>query len=316
MALTVLENVSLSDKNWFRTGGTARYYTEPRTDKEFQQALFFACDNKLSVFVLGEGANILVSDTGYQGLVIRPIQKDASISSYSDAASLVTVKAGMNMQSLIDFCLNNNLVGLHEFSGIPGTVGGSLFVNLHYFEFFLSEFLYSADVIEKKTGSIHTVSPDWFCFGYNKSTLYEEDFYLLSATFLLNKATNEETWYARGRSAEIVRYRHRQYPHKNTCGSFFRNFYEHEVSLIKDNKKMIYVAYYLDKVGIRGTLSHQSASISYQHANMFITQKNAASQDVVTLARIAQQKVYDKFRIIPQPECRFIGFREYPLLLK
>ena len=77
---------------------------------------------------------------------------------------------------------------------------------------------------------------------------------------------------------------------------------------------MIYIAYYLDILGIKGELSVGDALISHQHANMLINKGAATSHDIITLARRMQELVYGKFGIIPQPECQLIGFKEYPLL--
>lgn len=313
--LIIQNNVPLRDKNWLRTGGSARFFCEPKTAAEFQQALAYAQKNGLEIFVLGNGANILISDDGFDGLVIRPQLIALRHTQYEAQKSLVTAGAGVTIESLITYCLNHNLLGLEEFSGIPGTVGGSVFINLHYFEFFLSQFLYSATVINKTTGEITTVLPDWFSFGYNDSRLVRSsDYFLIDATFLVNNATDLETAYAQGRSTEIIRHRQKRYPYKNTCGSFFRNFYPDEVSLEINGKKMIYIAYYVDKIGIKGTLVYGGAAVSHQHANMFITNEIATSTDIINLARTIQQRVFDHFGIMPQPECRLIGFKDYPLL--
>jgi len=89
------------------------------------------------------------------------------------------------------------------------------------------------------------------CIWLQQSKLQEEQYYLLDATFILKKATDLETAFARGRRKEIIRHREKRYPSKNTCGSFFRNFLDHEVTLMSNNKKIIYVAYYLDKIGVK-----------------------------------------------------------------
>jgi UDP-N-acetylmuramate dehydrogenase len=307
--LIIQEQISLHDKNWFRTGGPARFYAEPTDAESFQLVLSFARENNLEIFVLGEGANILISDEGFDGLVIRPQLKQM----VHDAETLVTAGAGVTMDALIEYCLNNNILGLEEFSGIPGTVGGSVYINLHYFQFLLAQFIVSATVIERSTGIIKTVDPAWFNFGYNQSTLHDEQHYLVDATFKLTPATDIETAYARGRRVEIVRHRTSRYPSKNTCGSFFRNFHENEVTLEGNGKKMIFVAYYLDKIGVKGALSIGDAIVSYQHANMLVNRGNATTNDIITLARTMQELVHKEFGIIPQPECRLIGFKEYPL---
>lgn len=309
----IQQNVPLADKNWFKTGGSANYYAQPTSSDEFAQALAFAQNNNLEIFILGEGANILVSDAGYQGLVIRPFLKEISLTSL-DNSVLVTTGAGVTIPDLILYCLERNIIGLEEFSGIPGTVGGSVYINLHYFQFLLEQFLHSAQVINKKTGTIISVDPRWFNFGYNTSKLMEEEYYLVSATFKLTKVSDIETAYARGRRAEIIRHRISRYPSSHTCGSFFRNFLPHEVTLESNSKKMIYIAYYLDKIGVKGQLSVGDAIVSHQHANMIVNKGNATSHDIIVLARTMQQLVKDQFGIIPQPECRLIGFTQYPLL--
>jgi UDP-N-acetylmuramate dehydrogenase len=312
--LIIQENVPLHDKNWFKTGGPARFYAEPTDAASFQFALEFAREHNLEIFVLGEGANILISDDGFDGLVIRPQLKHIAHRD-QDTDVLVAAGSGVTMDALIEYCLSNNILGLEEFSGIPGTVGGSVYINLHYFQFLLAQFMVSGTVIERSTGIIKTVDTEWFNFGYNQSTLHDEQHYLVDATFKLKPATDIETAYARGRRVEIIRHRTSRYPSKNTCGSFFRNFHENEVTIESNGKKMIFVAYYLDKIGVKGTLTHGDAIVSYQHANMLVNRGNATTQDIIEVARTMQELVHKEFGIIPQPECRLIGFKEYPLKL-
>lgn len=304
-------NIPLHDKNWFATGGLARYFAEPTTAQEFQSALHFAQENNLPVFILGQGANILISDEGFDGLVIRPMINHLII---DHDKKTVTAGAGVSMHDLILFCLNNHYTNLEEFSGIPGSVGGSIYINLHYYEFLLAQFLISATVINRSSGAIEIVSPSWFNFGYDESNLQDEKYYLIDATFAIKPATELEIAYARGRRIEIIRHREKRYPTKNTCGSFFRNFHDHEVTLISNGKKMIFVAYYLDKLGVKGALRVGDAVVSHQHANMIVHSGKATSSDIINLVRTMQEMVQKEFGITPQPECRLVGFKDYPLL--
>jgi len=312
--LIIQEYISLRDKNWFGTGGPARFYCEPQSISQFQEALTYAHMHKLSLFMLGQGANILINDAGFDGLIIRPRITSTVISAHTKDAVLLTVGAGAILSDVITFCLDNNILGLEEFSGIPGTIGGSLYINIHYYEFLLSQFLHEAVIIHKETGSIQTVSPSWFAFGYNQSQLQLHDYFVINATFKLKPCNDIEAAYARGRHKEIIRHRINRYPAKGTCGSFFRNFHDHEVTLTIQNKKMIYVAYYLDKIGIKGALHHGGASVSYQHANMLVNSGTATTHDIITVARAMQKKVYDTFNVMPHPECLLVGFDTYPLL--
>lgn len=312
--LLVSTNIPLADKNWFGTGGFARFYCEPQTAQQFQEAIIYANIHELDIFILGQGANILISDDGFDGLVIRPMLTTITMFSSDGLTSLVKADAGVTMPNLIDYCLENNLIGLEEFSGIPGTVGGSVYINLHYFEFLLAHFLIEAEIVHKKTGEIRTVDAQWFQFGYNDSALHKKDYFLVNATFKLTRATDGQTAFAKGRKTEIIRHRAHRYPQVRTCGSFFRNFFPDEVTLEVDNKKIIFVAYYLDKIGIKGTLRSGNAIVSPQHANMIVNCGDATSTDIITLAREMQELVQKKFGILPQAECQLIGFKEYPLL--
>lgn len=310
----ITASVPLADKNWFRSGGSARYFAEPTTPEEFQTALLFALNTAQPIFMLGHGANILISDEGFNGLVIRPQLNEITYKNLEDNAVSVTVGAGVSMDTLITWCLENNIIGLEEFSGIPGTVGGSVYINLHYFEFLLGQFLTHARIIERATGNLITVDNAWFNFGYNSSTLHNEQYYLLEATFNLKRVSELEAAYAKGRRTEIMRHRFKRYPTAGTCGSFFRNFHPDEVTLESNGKKIIFVAYYLDKIGVKGNLRVGDAQVSHQHANMIVNVGNATSNDIIMLARTMQKMVHDAFGILPQPECRLIGFDQYPLL--
>ncbi|HXW86215.1 MAG TPA: UDP-N-acetylmuramate dehydrogenase [Candidatus Bathyarchaeia archaeon] len=306
-------NISLKTKNYFQTGGNALYFAQPRTQQTFAQALLFAHEQNIPITLLGHGANVLISDEGVDGLVICPALVYVYHAPGDHDKILVTAGAGLSVHDLILYCLENDLLGLEEFSGIPGTVGGSVYINLHYFEFLLEHFLVNAQVIEKATGTIKTVDPSWFNFGYNTSRLQEKTHFLLDATFAVRRGTPLEIAYAQGRRIEIIRHRAKKYPILRTCGSFFRNFYEHEVTLESQGKKIIYAAYYLDKLGIKGTLSSGDAVVSHQHANMIVNANNATSTDIINLARTMQLMAHETFGVKLQPECQFLGFKKYPL---
>jgi UDP-N-acetylmuramate dehydrogenase len=309
--MIIEQNIPLNTKNWFATGGEAAFFCQPTSAENFVKALEFATKNILKIFVLGAGANILISDEGFNGLVVQ----QPFLHNISSSNELIIAEAGVYIDSLIDYALDHRLLGLEEFSGIPGTVGGSTYINIHYFEHFLSQYIVSARIIDKKTCKIFDVDKDWFKFDYNTSTLQQEEHYLLSTTFKLKKSnSNEEVAYAKGRRDEIIRHRSRRYPTSNTCGSFFRNFHQDEISSSIDKIKIPYVAYYLDKIGAKGSLEAGKAYVSHLHSNMLVTKAGATSSDVVSLAREMQRLTYKHFGLIPQSECRFIGFSEYPLL--
>lgn len=313
LPIFIQENVPLADKNTFRTGGCARFYTEPTCIDSFAQALHFAKAHNLEIFVLGGGANVLISDEGFSGLVIHPALKACDITDIDAHNALVKAGSGLSIDALIKYCFENNILGLEEFSGIPGNVGGAVYINLHYYEFLLEHFIVQATLIHKTTLEIITVDTNWFQFGYDQSKLQDKEYFILDATFKLKKAPDPlAIAHAQGRYQEIVRHRNRRYPFENTCGSFFRNFHPEEV--LATEKQLIFIAYYLDQLGVKGTLSVGGAIVSHQHANMIVSNNNATSSDIVNLTKLMQQMVYDKYQIMPQPECQLVGFEVNPFL--
>lgn len=305
----IQKNIPLKNKNWFQTGGNAEFYCAPTTAEEFQTALTFANTNSLPIFVLGKGANILISDDGFHGLVIHPQLNNIEYH-VKENEHLVTAGSGVDFDHLINYCLRHHLSGLEEFSGIPSSVGGATYINLHYYDFLLTDFFVHGTIINRETGEIKTVPNSWFNFGYDQSKLQEKTWYLLDATFKLKPISVEETAYARGRSVEIKRHRYKRFPHTHTCGSFFRNFHPEEVE--ETEKKLIYVAYYLDRLGVKGELEFGGARVSHQHANMIINHGSATTTDILNLTLTMQKMVYQEFGITPQPECQLVGFAQNP----
>ena len=152
-------DVSLAPLTWFKTGGTAKYLSEPATLEELKNDLAFAAKNGLPFEVLGEGANTLVSDEGYTGMIIHPVNKELKLTEREDCFYL-EAGAGAKVQDAIDYALERKALGLEEFSGLPGTIGGAAFINAHFFEFFLADFLVSA-VVVSPSGETKEVSKDW-----------------------------------------------------------------------------------------------------------------------------------------------------------
>ena len=306
----ILENIPLHNKNMFETGGLAHWYCQPTDGESFQEALRFSNEKNLDTFVLGRGANVLISDEGFAGLVIHPAINKITIIDKDKEFAFVKAGSGVILDTLINYCLDNDILGLEEFSGIPSTIGGAVYINLHYYEFLLEQFLVSATLINKKTYEIITVDTNWFKFGYDQSKLQEKEFFVIDATFKLKKSNELAVAHAKGRYTEIIRHRNRRYPYERTCGSFFRNFFPHEVA--STDKKLIYVAYYLDQLGVKGELTVGDATVSHQHANMIVNKGKATSKDILTLTQTMQQMVYEKYNIKPQPECQLIGFEKNP----
>ncbi len=309
--MLIQKNISLREKVWFKTGGKSKFYSEPQNIEDLKTTLQFARKNRLPLFILGSGANVLISDKGFNGLTVKPL-----LSKISFKKNLVIAECGTILSDLIATTINQQLIGLEDFAGIPSTIGGAFYFHLHYFDKFISNFLHAAQIIDLNTLEIYTVPPEWFEFGYDKSKLQNKKFMLLSVTLKLKKVSKIQAAYAKGWADAIEKERKFRYPTTNTCGSFFKNFSKEEINFKISNQKITSVAYYLEKIGVKGSLKIGGAFVSHKHANMIETDSSANSKDIIKVAKLMQTMVFEKYKIVPQPECQLIGFDKYPLLLK
>jgi UDP-N-acetylmuramate dehydrogenase len=270
--------------------------------------------------LLGQGANVLISDTGFDGLIIKLSLCQMSHQDYDDAFGLLTASAGCALEHVISYMFDTaGYIGLEEFSGIPSSIGGALFINLHYFEFLIEFFVFRATVYNIDRGTIDIVDNKWFEFGYDDSKLKRNRcFILLDATFKLKKATCEEIAFAKGRNVEIIRHRKSRFPYQKTCGCFFKNFSPDDVGLVANNegKKIVAAAYYIDQLGLKGILQKGHSFISSKHANMITHDGEGTASEIIEIAKMMQKEVFKSFGLFLEPECELIGFLDYPLYTK
>ena len=299
--MKIKENVPLKPYVTFKIGGQAQFFCEPSNSDEVIEALSFAKENKLPAFVLGLGANILVSDNGFNGLVIR--QKNETILVKDN---IITAQAGVAIENLINTALAENLIGVEDFSGIPSSVGGALYINLHYFDAFIANFVRSAKVLNKETLKVQEVDSSWFNFNYDSSRLKtDKDHVLLEAHFDLKKVDDYTKYEAIGKSKEIIRTRKYKYPSEPSVGSIFQNLNTEEQKQYGLPTRS--VAYLIDVCGLKGTRVGD-ALLSHRHANMIINVGDARAEHVLELAQIIKDKVKERFGVDLRFEVQLVGF--------
>jgi UDP-N-acetylmuramate dehydrogenase len=313
----ILENISLRQYSWFGTGGNARYFLAAKNDTEFTNAVAWAAANQIPLRILGQGANILIADEGFNGLIVRMPQSKKEFYYLDYQSGILHVDAGFDLQYIIEYAIKEALLfGLEEFSGIPSSIGAAIFINLHYYEFFIAQFVYEVTIYDVATKSVRTISKESCQFGYDDSIIKKNNQYVvLSASFLLKRGSVEDSWYAQGRRKEIIRHRQNRYPHYFTCGCFFKNFSKDTVGLVtaQSGRLITAASYYLDRAQVRDCCHIGDVSVSWQHANMIVHTGKATSADIITVARIMQEKVYEKFGLFLEPECELLGYSQYPL---
>ncbi len=277
----------------FGTGGPARYFLPVRSRDELSQAVAIAAKSKIPFFILGGGSNLLVSDDGYNGLVIRLEIVGLSLAE----PNLIEVGAGEQLSALVDFATEQSLTGLEFAAGIWGTVGGAVYGNAGAFGGEVGQVLTEACVIDR-TGRAKTVAVDHFDFGYRSSRLKTTGDILATARFALTPGNQAEI---KSRVDNILAQRTERHPSERTAGCFFKNIPDSS----QPHGKMP-AGQLLEEAGA-GPLSVGGAGVYKKHANIIVTDKRATSKDIRLLADMMKKKVFDRFGIELQEEIQQLG---------
>lgn len=187
--MTLQESIPLKALTTFKVGGVARYFSEATTIDEVREALAFAREKNLPVFILGGGSNILVADEGFDGLVLHT--NLAGIERTSEGEQeIMTAGAGVSWDALVEFAVAENLAGFECLSGVPGTVGGAVVQNIGAYGASVSDTFLQADVIDRNASNMDVLrfEKDACHFSYHDSVFGEEPgrYIILSATFALS----------------------------------------------------------------------------------------------------------------------------------
>lgn len=294
--IAVAVDVPLAPLTTFRIGGPADFLVRVRTADELERSVKAAKALDLPWFLLGHGANILVGDGGFRGLVIR-CELDG-IEFLDDGR----VRAGSGVEmypDLIDRTVARGLGGLHHFVGIPSTVGGALWQNLHFLApdrrrtVFIEEVLESAQLLSE-AGSRITVDVDYFEFGYDESVLHYRADIVLSATFRLQPTPIEELRQVIRSNLEWRDDRHPDLWLYPSAGSIFQKI------------DGVGAGRLIDECGLKGHVLG-AAGIFHRHANIIVNLGGATASEVRALIDLAQETVARETGHHLQTEIAFIG---------
>lgn len=239
--MIIREHVPLSSLTTFRVGGVARYVAECATEDEVSRAIEFAKSEGMPFIVLGEGSNILASDEGYEGVVLR-VQIPGVTFLERDTEAVVTAGAGVHWDSLVTETVEKGLWGIETLAGIPGTTGASPVQNIGAYGTELKDAFVEARVLDTNTGSVSTFALDECGFGYRESVFKRTpSLLILSVTLRVTKSPsvrgeykdlriareNGEDLSTPGAVSSVVRrIREGKFPDLTqigTAGSFFKN---------------------------------------------------------------------------------------------
>src|SRR3954466_221154 len=290
-------HVPLAPYTTFKIGGPAALLYEADTADALANAIVTARQAEVPYFVLGLGANVLVSDKGVRGLVIRNV---ATHTVFHDDGR-VWVESGAVMSQLIPEAVRRGWSGLEHYVGIPSTVGGAIWQNLHFLSpaperertMFIAEVFESAEILSEENER-KTVDKDYVKFGYDDTVFHHRKDVVLSATFQLSKADPDTLQRIMQENLSWRGSKHPWLEWHPSAGSIFKKI------------EGVGAGRLVDQCGLKG-FRHGGAQISHMHANIMVNLGNATARDVRELIAIAQAKVEAQHGVHLEPEIGFIG---------
>ncbi|MBQ3220241.1 MAG: UDP-N-acetylmuramate dehydrogenase [Clostridia bacterium] len=269
----------------YGVGGNARFYTEVDSLYTLNEVVTFAKENRLPYKILGNGTNVLVSDNGYNGIIICTIK----LSDVFFVRDEIHAMAGASLYKLIKFAREHRLSGLESLSGIPATVGGAVVMNAGAFGHNISDKITTVETLSN--GKIKKYYKDECNFNYRGSRFLGKKEVIISANFKL-KESDREIITAGIKSFSDLR--NSIQPSGRSCGSVFKNPRPETAGRL------------IDKAGLKG-LTIGGASVSERHGNFITTAGRATATDVYELVQYIKKKIKDEFGIELKEEVEFVG---------
>ena len=288
---TFLINELMEKHTTYGIGGPALAYITPRDIEDLKQILIFAKSNGVKTFFAGSGSNLLVSDEGFQGVVITLGKSFTKMRIFSNT---LEAEVGVMLGKIVKETIKRNLTGMESMIGVPGTLGGALIMNAGAFGGEISNCLEKIKVMTM-SGEIKIYQRDEIDFSYRAST-FPNDEILLSAIFTLNEKPSNEIQIGRTKASK---------GRKDTQPLRFRS----AGSVFKNPKPNLAAGYLIDQAGLKGSRIGD-AEISTKHANFFINHGKAKAKDIVDLILLAKKTVLEKFDVNLELEIKTLGFQK------
>jgi len=282
----VKEGEELSRHTSFKIGGKADLFYSAKDENSLIKAVKTAKFLNIPTVIIGDGSNILVSDKGYRGVVVKNRCR-GEIKIFNK--NKIIVYSGFQLSEVLKFAAEHSLSGLEFAAGIPGSVGGAVYMNAGAFGSSIGELTVQGNVIDKN-GNIHKLNKKDFEFGYRSSRLQKSDEILISVILKLVKGEKEKILQ---KMNKIIGIRKGKHPAKNIpcAGSYFRNIVKEDLDITGEP-----AGYYLEKAGTK-KLRAGDAAVFDKHANFIVNVGNAKSSDVLKLAKMMKRKVKEMFGI-------------------
>ena len=277
------ENVLLSGKTTFRIGGPARYFVTVPTKEILLRLISALRYIEQRYFIIGMGSNVLASDAGFNGVVIK-----LGFNEILDNGCFIYADAGVRLSQLCTFAGKNGLSGLEFAYGIPATVGGAVYMNAGAYGGSMSDVVIMVDVLAE--GEMITLEGRDLRFSYRNSVFQgKPDWVILGAYFFL-KPDDPSKIIARGK--ENLTKRRATQPAEPNAGSVFKRM-PSSSSIYRDNDVEFIPSKVIDELGLKGTRIGD-AEVSTKHAGFIVNKGSATAKDVKRLIRLIKRKIREK----------------------
>lgn len=312
--LDIQKNVPLAPYTTFRIGGPAKEFVVVNSENELIEALKYAKDNNLQFFMLGGGSNILFSDNGFDGLIIKMSMVNLVV---DVERNRIEAGAGISIVNLLKKSIEAEWSGLEWSAGLPGTLGGAIRGNAGTFGFSMWDVIESVRVYNFESEKMEEFSRDDCQFGYRESIFKGSDNLVIISAGLQFQKGNQEMM--RKYVEEKIAWRKQTSPGGFSTGSFFK----HAISTEQNTKKLkeiprfselklhekntIPAGFIIEECGLKGK-KIGGAMVSEKHANFIINTGGATAEDVIMLASFVKMRVRDEFGIQLQEEVQYVGF--------
>lgn len=287
--LFLWQNVDLSKFCFYKTGGCAKYFAAPQLTDDLLDLLAFAKQNNLQYYIFGVGSNVLFADNTLDGLVISMRNLNKWI--FFDG-EYFHVGAGVLLDDFILFTMNFGFSKLVYLSGIPGSIGGALYMNAGAFGTEIKDFVVDVEILNNNR-EIERLENSEIGFAYRQAKKLINNI-VLSARMKLSYLPNKLKAY-KVRNTVLYRRRLKQPLEYPSCGSVFKRGSNY------------YAGSLIEECGLKGC-SIGDCEVSKKHANFIINKGNATSNDIYNLILYVKKEVYKRFHIALEEEVKFIGF--------
>ncbi len=303
--LNIRQSVVLAPYTRFGIGGPADLFAETTDPSAFAAAVTLCRDTNLPVYVLGDGSNVIVSDDGFRGLVLRFTACDVRVE-----GSDVSADAGAPLEALVTTSVDRGLRGLETLARIPGSVGAAVYGNAGAYGHSISETVESVEIFDG--AKVRRINNEVCAFVYRGSVFKQhKDWMIFEVGCRLESGDRDAL---RARAAEITAIRDEKFPPEMRCaGSIFKNLYlrdlpasaaaEVPARVVREGK--VASAYFLERVGAKG-MRRGGIRIADYHANLIYNAGGGTARELRDLIAELKQRVRHRFGIQVEEEVQYV----------